>query len=76
MCCLQVSIALMIFCPVYMQIFLVETTNKLAPQMDQDLSCLTKRVAIIRKRYVSMRDAAKVVMSRYWVLVYCAFMSS
>ncbi|KAM5550682.1 hypothetical protein ABKV19_027160 [Rosa sericea] len=59
----SVSIALMIFCPVYMQIFLVETTNKLAPQMDQDLSCLTKRVAIIHRRCVSMKDAATIVMS-------------
>ncbi|XP_024176083.1 hippocampus abundant transcript-like protein 1 isoform X2 [Rosa chinensis] len=58
-----VSIALLIFCPIYMQIFLVETAKKLAPQMDQDLSCLTKRVAIIHKRYVSMRDAATIVMS-------------
>ncbi|XP_050384827.1 uncharacterized protein LOC126801502 isoform X2 [Argentina anserina] len=59
----SVSIALLIFCPVYMQIFLVETVKKMAPHADQDLSCLTKKVAIIHKRYVSMRDAAKVVMS-------------
>ncbi|KAK9912001.1 hypothetical protein M0R45_035876 [Rubus argutus] len=59
----SVSIALLIFCPVYMQIFLVETTNKLTPQTDQDLPCLTKTAAIIHKRYVSMRDAATIVMS-------------
>lgn len=63
--CFQVSIALLIFCPVYMQIFLVETTNKLTTQTDHDLSSLTKTVAIIHKRYVSMRDAATIVMSRY-----------
>ncbi|PQQ21964.1 hippocampus abundant transcript-like protein 1 [Prunus yedoensis var. nudiflora] len=59
----SVSIALLIFCPVYMQMFLTETTNKRVPESDQDLSCLTKIVTIIRKRYASMRDAATIVVS-------------
>ncbi|KAL6289314.1 hypothetical protein ACE6H2_006824 [Prunus campanulata] len=58
-----VSIAMLIFCPVYMQMFLTETTNKRAPESDQDLSCLTKIVSIIRKRHASMRDAATIVVS-------------
>ncbi|CAL9005621.1 unnamed protein product [Prunus brigantina] len=58
-----VSIALLIFCPVYMQMFLTETTNKRAPKSDQGLSCLNKIVTIIRKRYASMRDAATIVVS-------------
>ncbi|CAL8118422.1 unnamed protein product [Prunus armeniaca] len=59
----SVSIALLIFCPVYMQMFLTETTNKRAPKSDQGLSCLTKIVTIIRKRYASMRNAATIVVS-------------
>ncbi|VVA38816.1 PREDICTED: hippocampus abundant, partial [Prunus dulcis] len=58
----SVSIALLIFCPVYMQMFLTETINKRAPKSDQGLSCLTKIVTIICKRYASMRDAATIVV--------------
>ncbi|XP_050281757.1 uncharacterized protein LOC126722657 [Quercus robur] len=57
-----VSIALLIFCPVYMQLFLVETV-KLAPKRDQDSACLTTPIKIIQKRYKSMKDAATIVMS-------------
>ncbi|XP_050281202.1 uncharacterized protein LOC126722094 [Quercus robur] len=59
---LLVSIALLIFCPVYMQLFLVETV-KLAPKRDQDSACLTTPIKIIQKRYKSMKDAATIVMS-------------
>ncbi|KAK4593243.1 hypothetical protein RGQ29_017390, partial [Quercus rubra] len=55
-----VSIALLIFCPVYMQLFLVETV-KLAPKRDQDSACLTTPIKIIQKRYKSMKDAATIV---------------
>uniref|UniRef100_A0A7N2LJ72 Uncharacterized protein n=1 Tax=Quercus lobata TaxID=97700 RepID=A0A7N2LJ72_QUELO len=57
-----VSIALLIFCPVYMQLFLVETV-KLAPKRDQNLACLNTPIKIIQKRYNSMKDAATIVMS-------------
>ncbi|XP_040994429.1 hippocampus abundant transcript-like protein 1 isoform X1 [Juglans microcarpa x Juglans regia] len=57
-----VSIALLIFCPVYMQLFLVETV-KLAPKRDQDSSCLTKTINIFHKRFKSMREAATIVIS-------------
>uniref|UniRef100_A0A7N2LFK5 Uncharacterized protein n=1 Tax=Quercus lobata TaxID=97700 RepID=A0A7N2LFK5_QUELO len=57
-----VSIALLIFCPVYMQLFLVETV-KLALKRDQNSACLTTPIKIIQKRYKSMKDAATIVMS-------------
>ncbi|KAM3732997.1 hypothetical protein ACB098_11G101400 [Castanea mollissima] len=53
---------LLIFCPVYMQLFLVETI-KLAPKRDQDSACLTTPIKIIQKRYNAMKDAATIVMS-------------
>ncbi|KAI9156916.1 hypothetical protein LWI28_014076 [Acer negundo] len=37
----QVSVILLIFCPAYMQFFLVETVEP-APRSDQESSCLTK----------------------------------
>ncbi|KAM3685164.1 hypothetical protein ACJW31_11G097600 [Castanea mollissima] len=58
----HVTIALLIFCPVYMQLFLVETI-KLAPKRDQDSACLTTPIKIIQKRYNAMKDAATIVMS-------------
>uniref|UniRef100_A0A7N2LHG4 Uncharacterized protein n=1 Tax=Quercus lobata TaxID=97700 RepID=A0A7N2LHG4_QUELO len=57
-----VSIALLIFCSVHMQLFLVETV-KLAPKRDQVSACLTTPIKIIQKRYKSMKDAATIVMS-------------
>ncbi|KAL4599590.1 hypothetical protein ACB092_11G137400 [Castanea dentata] len=57
-----VSIALLILCPIYIQIFLVETV-KLAPKRDQDSACLAKTIKIIQNRYKSMKDAATLVMS-------------
>ncbi|XP_040991516.1 uncharacterized protein LOC121238625 isoform X2 [Juglans microcarpa x Juglans regia] len=59
---LQVSIALLIICPVYMQFFLVETV-KLAPVRNQDSACLSKMIKVLHKRYKSMRDAATIVFS-------------
>ncbi|GMY23414.1 hippocampus abundant transcript-like protein 1 [Fagus crenata] len=57
-----VSIALLIFSPVYMQFFLVETV-KPAPRRDQDSACLTRTMEVLHKRYKSMRDAATIVIS-------------
>ncbi|GMY23387.1 hippocampus abundant transcript-like protein 1 isoform X3 [Fagus crenata] len=57
-----VSIALLIFSPVYMQFFLVETV-KPAPNRDQDSACLTWTMEVLHKRYKSMRDAATIVIS-------------
>ncbi|BBG96945.1 Major facilitator superfamily protein [Prunus dulcis] len=60
---LLLTVSTTIFPFVYMQMFLAETINKRAPKSDQGLSCLTKIVTIIRKRYASMRDAATIVVS-------------
>ncbi|PON70669.1 Major facilitator [Trema orientale] len=57
-----VSIALLIFCPVYMQLFLKETV-KPAPRSDKDSACLTKTLKVVKKRFESMKDAATLVMS-------------
>lgn len=66
----QVSIALLIFCPVYMHFFLVETVES-APRRDQDSTFLQKVVMVLKKRYKSMRDAALTVISRYYFHVLC-----
>ncbi|XP_024957417.1 uncharacterized protein LOC102620188 isoform X2 [Citrus sinensis] len=57
-----VSIALLIFVPVYMQFFLVETVES-APRKDQESSGLKKAVNVLDRRYKSMRDAALMVVS-------------
>ncbi|CAJ2629480.1 unnamed protein product [Trifolium pratense] len=56
-----VSIALLIFCPVYMQFFLVETV-KLAPRKNQELGFCTKVANVVNRRYKSMRNAAEIVI--------------
>ncbi|KAK1571294.1 hypothetical protein Q3G72_014672 [Acer saccharum] len=55
-----VSVILLIFCPAYMQFFLVETVEP-APRSDQESSFLTKVVKVIDKRYKAMRDAGLIV---------------
>ncbi|XP_062173336.1 uncharacterized protein LOC133878808 [Alnus glutinosa] len=57
-----VSIALLIFCPIYMQFFMVETV-KLAPHRDHDSACLTRTIKVLHNRYKSMRDAATIVIT-------------
>ncbi|XP_038712326.1 hippocampus abundant transcript-like protein 1 [Tripterygium wilfordii] len=57
-----VSIALLIFCPVYMQLFLVETVEPKPPRVHSS-SCLTKIMKVAHARYESMRDAAAIVIS-------------
>ncbi|KAK9283830.1 hypothetical protein L1049_012084 [Liquidambar formosana] len=57
----EVSIALLIFCPVYMYFFLVETV-KPAPRQEQNSPCLTKASKALRERYNSMRYAATIVL--------------
>ncbi|WJX14010.1 hypothetical protein P8452_04329 [Trifolium repens] len=56
-----VSIALLIFCPVYMQFFLVETV-KLTPRKNQELGFCTKVYNVVDRRYKSMRNAAEIVI--------------
>ncbi|KEH43443.1 hippocampus abundant transcript-like protein [Medicago truncatula] len=56
-----VSIALLIFCPVYMQFFLVETV-KLAPRKNQELGFCSKVSYVVSRRYKSMRNAAEIVI--------------
>uniref|UniRef100_A0A7N0TX88 Major facilitator superfamily (MFS) profile domain-containing protein n=2 Tax=Kalanchoe fedtschenkoi TaxID=63787 RepID=A0A7N0TX88_KALFE len=61
----EVSIALLIFCPVYMHFFLVETVT-LAPNNDETSSYMDTILNALRGRYNSMKYAAKVVFSRYF----------
>ncbi|GAV74556.1 MFS_1 domain-containing protein [Cephalotus follicularis] len=56
-----VSIALLIFSPVYMQFFLVETVQ-LDLRRDQDSDCLSKTLKVLHTRYTSMRDSAVIVI--------------
>ncbi|XP_057428174.1 uncharacterized protein LOC130721394 isoform X3 [Lotus japonicus] len=56
-----VSIALLTFCPVYMQFFLVETVTP-APKKNQVSGFCTKVVDVLHKRYKSMRNAAEIVI--------------
>ncbi|WRX13008.1 Major facilitator superfamily - like 7 [Theobroma cacao] len=57
-----VSIVLLIFCPVYMQFFLVETVE-IDTTREQYSGCLTKSMKVLNKRYKSMKDAAGIVIS-------------
>ncbi|XP_021299942.1 uncharacterized protein LOC110428437 [Herrania umbratica] len=57
-----VSIVLLIFCPVYMQFFLVETVD-IDTTREQDTGCLTKSMMVLNKRYKAMKDAAEIVIS-------------
>ncbi|XP_057979737.1 uncharacterized protein LOC131165733 [Malania oleifera] len=58
----KVSIALLIFCPVYIKLFLVETVQP-APRQEQDTRCLNKVVKVSKERYSTMRYAATIVFS-------------
>ncbi|XP_057980879.1 uncharacterized protein LOC131166385 [Malania oleifera] len=58
----KVSVALLIFCPVYVKLFLVETVQP-APKQEQDTPCLNKFVKVSKERYNTMRYAATIVFS-------------
>ncbi|XP_057462307.1 uncharacterized protein LOC130752536 isoform X1 [Actinidia eriantha] len=58
----EVSIALLVFGPVYMYLFLIETVKQ-APRHDQHSPCLHKAFRIVEDRYNSMRNAATIVLS-------------
>lgn len=58
----EVSIALLIFCPVYIQLFLVETV-RLAPEQEVTSSPLTKVFKVCHDRYKSMKYATTIVTS-------------
>ncbi|KAL5537647.1 hypothetical protein UlMin_044207 [Ulmus minor] len=58
----MVSIVLLIFCPVYMQLFLMETVEPTL-KSNKDSTCLTKSLKVVHKRYESMRDSAILVFS-------------
>lgn len=57
----EVSIALLIFCPVYMQVFLVETVRP-TPKSNVDSNWLSWTVMVVQKRFKSMRDSAALVV--------------
>ncbi|CAL5407050.1 unnamed protein product [Camellia sinensis] len=58
----EVSIALLIFCPIYMHLFLVETVQS-TPRHRQHAPWLRKALKIVKERYNSMRHAATIVVS-------------
>ncbi|KAL3523645.1 hypothetical protein ACH5RR_016479 [Cinchona calisaya] len=58
----EVSVAMFIFCPVYMTLFLAETVTP-APKVDQCLPYSKKAFKIVQEQYNSMRYAANVVIS-------------
>ncbi|KAG8380626.1 hypothetical protein BUALT_Bualt06G0035200 [Buddleja alternifolia] len=58
----EVSIALLIFVPVYMSLFLKETVRPTQKQ-DQHIPFLNNAFKIIKNRYYSMKNAAGVVTS-------------
>lgn len=57
----QVSIALLTFCPIYLQIFLDETV-KMISRKNQELGFCNKVVSVVNRRYKSMRTAAEIVI--------------
>ncbi|KAK4750273.1 hypothetical protein SAY87_027722 [Trapa incisa] len=57
-----VSIGLLIFCPVYMHLFLGETVRPVL-RHEQQQSCMSKILWVLCKRFRSMRDAASVIIS-------------
>uniref|UniRef100_A0A7C8YLQ5 Major facilitator superfamily (MFS) profile domain-containing protein n=1 Tax=Opuntia streptacantha TaxID=393608 RepID=A0A7C8YLQ5_OPUST len=57
-----VSIALLIFSPVYMQFFLTETVNR-AQRQELHSSLISKSQKVIKERFDSMRHAATIVMN-------------
>ncbi|XAR53495.1 hypothetical protein NMG60_11022072 [Bertholletia excelsa] len=58
----EVSIALLIFCPLYMYLFLVETV-KPTPRIDEHSTCMYRMLKVVEVRYRSMRHAAAIVIS-------------
>ncbi|VFQ63907.1 unnamed protein product [Cuscuta campestris] len=58
----QVSLGLLIFVPVYMALFLVETI-KPTSRADQSFPQVNKAKRILWERYESMRSAARIVLS-------------
>ncbi|KAJ9684907.1 hypothetical protein PVL29_017072 [Vitis rotundifolia] len=58
----EVSIALLIFGAVYMQLFLVETVRQ-APRQDQHSTGCTKIFKVLQERCLSMKHAATLVLS-------------
>lgn len=62
----QVSIVLLTFCPIYMQIFLDETV-KMNPRKNQELGLCKKIVSVVNRRYKSMRTAAEIVIFRLFI---------
>ncbi|THG23701.1 hypothetical protein TEA_014385 [Camellia sinensis var. sinensis] len=57
-----VSNALLVFCPIYMHLFLVETVQS-TPRHRQHAPWLHKALKIVKERYNSMRHAATIVVS-------------
>ncbi|KAF5957669.1 hypothetical protein HYC85_004894 [Camellia sinensis] len=63
----EVSIALLVFCPLYMHLFVVETVQS-TPRHRQHAPWLHEALKIVKERYNSMRHAATIVVSRCFYL--------
>ncbi|KAK9170432.1 hypothetical protein Syun_002572 [Stephania yunnanensis] len=57
-----VSILLLLVCPIYMMLFLVETV-RVVPEQDRRSSCFNTVLKILEERYRSMRNAVTVVIN-------------
>ncbi|KAI4384360.1 hypothetical protein MLD38_002527 [Melastoma candidum] len=57
----DVSIALLIFCPIYMQVFLGETVKSPSLQLELESSKLTNTAKVLQKRCRSMKESATIV---------------
>ncbi|KAK9122760.1 hypothetical protein Sjap_012362 [Stephania japonica] len=57
-----VSILLLLVCPIYMMLFLVETV-RVVPEQDRRASCFNTVLKILEERYRSMRHAVTVVIN-------------
>ncbi|KAK3021851.1 hypothetical protein RJ639_047859 [Escallonia herrerae] len=58
----EVSIALLVFCPVYITLFLTETVTPTTRQ-NQGLPIFNKALKVVQERYNSMRHALTIVLS-------------
>ncbi|KAI4382660.1 hypothetical protein MLD38_008596 [Melastoma candidum] len=65
-----VSIALLIFCPIYMQVFLGETVKSPSLQLELESSKLTKTAKVLQNRCRSMKEAATIVTCSFTCFCY------
>ena len=62
----QVSIVLLMFCPIYMYFFLHETVKPILKN-DEEPNWLSKTVNVLNRRFRTMRDAIEIVIDKYFL---------